>query len=50
MIRTVRCKLLMLSLVAFIAGFATDQVHAQVVKPFKITGEGVGFCGLPLPG
>jgi hypothetical protein len=29
---------------------ASPQTHAQVVKPFKITGEGVGPCGLPLPG
>jgi hypothetical protein len=28
----------------------SPQTHAQVVKPFKITGEGVGPLGLPLPG
>jgi hypothetical protein len=29
---------------------APTQARAQVVKPFKITGEGVGPTGLPLPG
>src|SRR5262245_22041874 len=48
MIRSARCHLLMLSLVALIAGLA--PAHAQVVKPFKITGEGVGPHGLPIPG
>src|SRR5262245_26006703 len=52
MIRGVRCNMLMLSLVALIAGLAmaTAPAHAQVVKPFKITGEGVRPSGLPLPG
>lgn len=52
MIRSLRCNLLMPSLVALIAVLApaTAPVQAQVVKPFKITGEGVGPLGLPLPG
>src|SRR5262245_17425122 len=52
MIRSVRCNLLMLSLVALIAGLglATAPAHAQVVKPFKIKGSGEGPTGLPLPG
>jgi hypothetical protein len=52
MIRSARCHILMLSLVALIAGLglATAPAHAQVVKPFKITGEGVGPLGLPSPG
>ena len=29
---------------------ASAPAQAQVVKPFKITGEGVGPTGLPLPG
>jgi hypothetical protein len=29
---------------------ASPPAQAQVVKPFKITGEGVGPFGLPLPG
>jgi hypothetical protein len=29
---------------------ASSQSHAQVVKPFKIKGEGAGPHGLPLPG
>jgi hypothetical protein len=50
MIRSTRCHILMLSLVALIAGLglATAPAHAQVVKPFKIKGSGVGPEGLPL--
>ena len=52
MIRSARRHLLMLSLVALIAGLglATAPAHAQVVKPFKIKGSGEGPTGLPLPG
>src|SRR4051812_8182000 len=52
MIRSVRCHILMLSVVALIAdlGPATAPAHAQVVKPFKIKGSGEGPTGLPLPG
>jgi hypothetical protein len=52
MIRRTRRHILMFSLVALIAGLglATAPAHAQVVKPFKITGEGVGPLGLPLAG
>ena len=52
MIRSARCHVLMFSLIALIVGLApaTAPVQAQVVKPFKITGEGVGPFGLPLPG
>jgi hypothetical protein len=52
MIRSARCHILMLSLVALIAGLdlATAPAHAQVVKPFKIKGSGEGPIGLPLPG
>jgi hypothetical protein len=52
MIRSARRHLLMLSLVALIAGLglAAAPAHAQVVKPFKIKGSGVGPKGLPLPG
>jgi hypothetical protein len=52
MIRSARCHILMLSLVALIAGLglATAPAHAQVVKPFKIKGSGEGPTGLPLPG
>jgi hypothetical protein len=39
------------SLIALVAVFvlACPPAHAQV-KPFKITGSGVGPNGLPLPG
>jgi hypothetical protein len=39
-------------LVALLASLwtASAPAQAQVVKPFKITGEGVGPTGLPLPG
>jgi hypothetical protein len=52
MIRSSRCtsvvsSLVMLVVVLMLAGPPTQ---AQVVKPFKITGEGVGPHGLPLPG
>jgi hypothetical protein len=51
MIRSARRHILMLSLVALIAGLglATAPAHAQVVKPFKIKGSGEGSIGLPLP-
>jgi hypothetical protein len=31
-------------------GLASPQARAQIVKPIKISGEGVGPLGLPLPG
>src|SRR5947207_10740015 len=39
------------ALVALLASLwaASAPAQAQVVKPFKITGEGVGPSGLPLP-
>ncbi len=35
---------------AFILILAAPAAQAQVVKPFKISGAGVGPLGLPLPG
>lgn len=52
MIRTPRCTSVVSSLVMLLVGLvlASPQTRAQVVKPFKISGEGVGPLGLPLPG
>jgi hypothetical protein len=40
------------SLIVILVGvvLASPQAQAQVVKPFKISGEGVGPLALPLPG
>ncbi|HEV3168679.1 MAG TPA: hypothetical protein VGZ22_32040 [Isosphaeraceae bacterium] len=52
MICSVRCRTRIPAFVALIAGLAmtTAQGEAQVVKPFKIKGEGIAPLGLPLPG
>jgi hypothetical protein len=52
MIRNPRCTSVVSSLVMLVVVLvlASAQTHAQVVKPFKITGDGAGPFGLPLPG
>ena len=52
MIRTFRCTSVVSSLVMLVVVLvlASPPTQAQVVKPFKIKGEGVGPHGLPLPG
>src|SRR5262245_4571249 len=50
MIRTSRRTSIGSSLIMLLVVLASPGTHAQVVKPFKITGEGVGPHGLPLPG
>jgi hypothetical protein len=52
MIRSSRCTSVVSSLVMLVVVLvlASPQAHAQVVKLFKIKGEGVGPLGLPLPG
>jgi len=52
MIRKVRCVSVAASLAILLVALIspTPSAEAQVVKPFKISGAGVGPIGLPLPG
>jgi hypothetical protein len=49
-IRTTRFSRLLAPLAAVAALALAGEGAAQVVKPFKITGEGIAAKGLPLPG
>ncbi|QDV39498.1 hypothetical protein [Tautonia plasticadhaerens] len=46
----IRRPALIVPLMALAAALVLTPARAQVVKPFKITGSGVGPEGLPVPG